>query len=56
MFKKVLMIGLIVVVLGWVFTSAVHAAGPPNQGEGREYVVQADDWLSQLADKYLGGC
>jgi len=54
MFKKALIMGMIVVVLGWMFTSVAHAAGPPNQGEGRVYVIQADDWLSQLADKYLG--
>jgi hypothetical protein len=54
MFKKALIIGLIVVVLGWMVTSAVQAAGPPGQGEGQEYVIQADDWLSKLAEKYLG--
>ena len=54
MFKKVLIIGMIVVGLGWMFASMVQAAGPPGQGEGREYVIQADDWLSKLAEKYLG--
>ena len=54
MFKKALIIGMIVVVLGWMFTSVVQAASPPAQGEGREYVIQADDWLSKLAEKYLG--
>ncbi|HXW00808.1 MAG TPA: LysM peptidoglycan-binding domain-containing protein, partial [Anaerolineae bacterium] len=54
MLKKVLIIGMIVGVLGWLFTSMVQAASPPRQGEGREYVVQADDSLSQLAEKYFG--
>jgi LysM repeat protein len=54
MFKKALIIGLIVGVLGWLFASGVQAASPPGQGEGQEYVVQADDSLSQLAKKYLG--
>jgi nucleoid-associated protein YgaU len=54
MFKKALIMGMIVVVLGWMFASAVQAAGPPGQGEGQEYVIQADDWLSKLAEKYLG--
>ena len=54
MFKKVLIIGMIVVGLGWMLPSVVQAAGPPGQGEGREYVIQADDWLSRLAEKYLG--
>jgi hypothetical protein len=46
--KKVLIIGMIVGVLGWLFTSVVQAASPPGQGEGREYVVQADDTLGML--------
>jgi len=54
MFKKALVIGLIVVLTGWLLTSIVQAAGPPGQAEGQEYVIQADDWLSQLAEKYLG--
>ena len=54
MFKKVLIIGMIVGVLGWLFPFVVQAASPPRQGEGREYVVQADDSLSQLAEKYFG--
>lgn len=54
MFKKVLIMGMIVVMLGWAFIAVVQAAGPPGQWEGREYVIQADDWLSQLAEKYLG--
>jgi peptide/nickel transport system substrate-binding protein len=31
----------------------VALAAPPAQ-EGQDYVVVADDWLSKLADKYLG--
>jgi len=54
MFKKALSIGMIVVLMGWLFSSAVQAAGPPGQGDGQKYVVQADDWLSKLAEKYLG--
>jgi len=29
-------------------------AAPPAQEEGQDYVVVADDWLSKLAEKYLG--
>ncbi|GAB4537531.1 MAG: ABC transporter substrate-binding protein [Anaerolineae bacterium] len=29
-------------------------AAPPPQEEGQSYVIQKDDWLSKLADKYLG--
>jgi len=54
MFKKAFIVVIIVVLSGWVFASVVYAAGPPGQGEGREYVIQADDWLSKLAEKYLG--
>ncbi|MEW5961627.1 MAG: hypothetical protein AB1801_28245 [Chloroflexota bacterium] len=54
MFKKALMMGMMIVVLVGVFTAVVQAAGPPGQGEGQEYVIQADDWLSKLAEKYLG--
>jgi LysM repeat protein len=54
MFKKALIIGMIVGMLGWLLTSGVQAASPPRQGEGQPYVVQADDSLSQLAEKYLG--
>jgi len=54
MFKKVSMMGMIVVVLVWMSTAAGHAISPPGPGDGREYVVQVDDWLSKLAEKYLG--
>ena len=29
-------------------------ATPPHQVEGSTYIVQADDWLSKLADKFYG--
>ncbi|GIK36736.1 MAG: hypothetical protein BroJett011_05690 [Chloroflexota bacterium] len=29
-------------------------AAPPLQEEGQEYTIQADDWLSKLADKFYG--
>jgi len=29
-------------------------AAPPLQEEGQDYIVVADDWLSKLAEKYLG--
>jgi iron(III) transport system substrate-binding protein len=32
----------------------VILAAPPMQGEGQEYTIQADDWLSKLADKFYG--
>jgi len=34
---------------------ATALAAPPRQGEaGQEYVVQADDWLSKIAEKFYG--
>ena len=32
----------------------VVATAPPAQAKGQDYVVVKDDWLSKLADKYLG--
>jgi hypothetical protein len=39
-----------------LFAPAIVAAAPPAQDSGcaEEYTVQADDWLSKLAEKYLG--
>jgi len=54
MVKKILTLGAVVVVLGWMAVSGAQANSPPAQEDGREYVVQAEDWLSKLADKYLG--
>ncbi len=51
--RKVLSVLLLVVML---FTLSVATVGatPPHQGGGTDYVVQKDDWLSKLADKFLG--
>ncbi len=32
----------------------VAAAAPPAQAKGQDYIIVKDDWLSKLADKYLG--
>ena len=32
----------------------IAAAAPAAQATGQDYVVVKDDWLSKLADKYLG--
>ncbi len=52
MLKKLFNLLLIASMLV-VFAPAV-AAAPPAQGGGQDYVVVKDDWLSKLADKYLG--
>jgi carbonic anhydrase len=45
---------LIVLLLFALTVSAVSAAGPLPQEEGQAYTVQADDWLSKLAEKFYG--
>jgi simple sugar transport system substrate-binding protein len=44
---------LLIVSMLAVFVPVV-AAAPPAQAKGQDYVVVKDDWLSKLADKYLG--
>jgi len=51
MSKKLLNLLLVIAMLA-VWVPAALAA-PPAQ-EGQDYIVVADDWLSKLADKYLG--
>lgn len=47
--KKQVVLLLIALLLA---VPATSMAAPPAQGE--DYTVQADDWLSKLADKFLG--
>lgn len=55
MSKQLKILVIVVAVLGWTFPSVVHATSLLQQeGEGQEYVVQTDDWLSKLAEKFLG--
>ncbi|MCB0166846.1 MAG: redoxin domain-containing protein [Anaerolineae bacterium] len=46
------MLVAIMVLIGY----GVVAAAPPPEGSdsGQDYIVQADDWLSKLADKFYG--
>src|SRR5512137_275795 len=52
MIKK-LFNALVIISMLIVFVPVV-AAAPPAQAKGQDYVVVKDDWLSKLADKYLG--
>ena len=52
MSKKLLNLFLIFTML--LVAVPVAFAAPAAQDEGQDYVVVADDWLSKLADKYLG--
>jgi iron complex transport system substrate-binding protein len=38
----------------WSGSGAMVLAAPPPQAEGEAYIVQADDWLSKLAEKFYG--
>jgi len=49
--KKLLNLLLVIVMLAVLVPTTL--AAPPAQ-EGQEYIVVADDWISKLADKYLG--
>jgi sugar lactone lactonase YvrE len=53
-FKTLLLIALTGVLL--IGTLGVAQAAPRTQTEegGQEYIVQADDWLSKIADKFYG--
>jgi hypothetical protein len=52
MSKKLLSLLLVIVML--VVLVPTTLAAPPAQEGGQDYAVVADDWLSKLADKYLG--
>ncbi|HEY86371.1 MAG TPA: PhnD/SsuA/transferrin family substrate-binding protein [Chloroflexi bacterium] len=51
--KKLLSV-LLLVVMVFTLSVAVVGAAPPNQDGGTDHTVQKDDWLSKLADKFLG--
>jgi hypothetical protein len=44
---------LVIISMLMIFVPVV-AAAPPAQDKGQDYIVAKDDWLSKLADKYLG--
>lgn len=51
--KKVLTLIIVAVLLSMLSISIAGAAAPVQQ-QGQEYTVQADDWLSKLAEKNYG--
>lgn len=53
MFKKFINIVLLISLL-LALVPAVALAQEGDQPAGQEYTIQKDDWLSKLADKYLG--
>jgi branched-chain amino acid transport system substrate-binding protein len=52
--KRISVLFLLIFVLSTALVGSAGAAGPPQQEEGEVYTVQADDWLSKLADKFYG--
>lgn len=53
--KRTSVLFLLVAVLLLTLTAGIaNAAGPLPQDGGQEYTVQADDWLSKLAEKNYG--
>lgn len=52
--KKLVGLLLVVLLILVLATGIASAAAPLPQGGGQEYIVQADDWLSKLADKAYG--
>jgi branched-chain amino acid transport system substrate-binding protein len=52
--KKIVRSLVLVLVLLTLITGVAMAAAPVTQEGGQEYIVQADDWLSKLAEKNYG--
>jgi|GEM_PF-39879 len=52
--KSFLLLLLPTLALAMLTAAVALAAAPPLQEEGQDYVVQADDWLSKLAEKFYG--
>ncbi len=50
--RKFLTVAILFALLLTIIPASLVAAAPPAQGE--DYTVQADDWLSKLADKFYG--
>ena len=48
-------LGYLMAVLGLIFVTGTAVAAPQSQdSDGEVYIVQADDWLSKLAEKFYG--
>lgn len=52
--KKIFSLLLVALFLSTLIIGVASAASPLPQGGGQEYIVQADDWLSKLAEKNYG--
>ena len=54
MFKQKLVIVVFLLSVSLMVTQTMGFAAPPQQSDGEDYTVQADDWLSKIADKTYG--
>lgn len=54
MFKQSVFLMITIALVMSVLASAVLAAPPQQEAAGQDYIVQADDWLSKLAEKFYG--
>jgi nucleoid-associated protein YgaU len=52
-YMKLTLVSLLLVITMLAVLVPTALAAPPAQ-EGQDYIVTAGDWLSKLADKYLG--
>ena len=52
--KKLIVLVFVVMLLSAALMVSAVSAAPPLQEGGQEYTVQADDWLSKLAEKNYG--
>ena len=48
LFNALIIVSMLVILV------PVAVAAPPAQAKGQDYIVVKDDWLSKLAEKYLG--
>jgi iron(III) transport system substrate-binding protein len=53
MYRKIFFLA-IAVIAALAFSLPTVLAGPPAQEAGQVYTVQADDWLSKVAEKFYG--
>lgn len=44
----------VISILIWLSVLSIALAAPPQQEGGEDYIVQSDDWLSNIAEKFYG--
>ncbi len=54
MSRKIILLLITLVLITSALSSVVLAAPPSQEAAGQDYIVQADDWVSKLAEKFYG--